>query len=127
MAAAAHPVATTPQAVSRMLGESTAVISSGAWFSAVTSATFADLAAEAHDAGADTIVLDLTGVRAVDAAGTATLGALAEQLDVTGCELAVAATHPGLVAWLTSVPLDIDLPVHETVDEALADVLRRPV
>jgi anti-anti-sigma regulatory factor len=127
MATTAHPVATTPQASARMLGESTAVVSSGAWFSAVTSAAFADLAAEAHEAGASEMVLDLTGVRAVDAAGTATLGALAEQLDVTGCELAVAATHPGLVAWLDSVPLDIDLPVYESVEDALGDILRRPV
>lgn len=110
-----------------MLGQSTAVVSSGAWFSAVTSADFADMAAEAHDAGARELVLDLTEVRAVDAAGTATLGALAEQLDVTGCDIAVAATHPGLVAWLGSVPLDIDLPVYESVEEALTDLLRRPV
>ena len=127
MATTTHPLAQTPQALTRMLGESTAVVTSGAWFSAVTSAAFADMAAEAHDAGAREIVLDLTDVRAVDAAGTATLGALAEQLDVTGCDIAVAATHPGLVAWLTSVPLDVDLPVYGTVGEALADVLRRPV
>jgi anti-anti-sigma regulatory factor len=110
-----------------MLGESTGVIASGAWFSAVTSAAFADMAAEAHDAGARALVLDLSAVRAVDSAGTATLGALAEQLDVIGCELAVAATHPGLVAWLTTVPLDVELPVHDSVEEALADLLRRPV
>ena len=127
MAATTHPLAQTPQAATRMLGESTAVVTSGAWFSAVTSAAFADMAAEAHDAGARELVLDLTDVRAVDAAGTATLGALAEQLDVTGCDIAVAATHPGLVAWLTSVPLDVELPVYDTVGEALADVLRRPV
>jgi len=110
-----------------MLGESTAVVSSGPWFSAATSSAFADIAAEVYEAGASSVVFDLSEVRAVDAAGTATLGALAEQLDVIGCELAVAATHPGLVAWLTTVPLDIELPVHETVDEALADLLRRPV
>lgn len=128
MAATAHtPLAQTPQASTRMLGESTAVVTSGAWFSAVTSAAFADMAAEAHEAGARELVLDLTDVRAVDAAGTATLGALAEQLHDTGCELAVAATHPGLVAWLTSVPLDLDLPVHDTVGDALGDILRRPV
>lgn len=127
MATTAQPLAQTPQASTRMLGESTAVVTSGAWFSAVTSAAFADMAAEAHEAGARELVLDLTEVRAVDAAGTATLGALAEQLDVTGCDIAVAATHPGLVAWLTSVPLDIDLPVYDTVPEALGDVLRRPV
>ena len=127
MAATAQPLAQTAQASTRMLGETTAVVSSGAWFSAVTSAAFADMAAEAHDAGAREMVLDLTDVRAVDAAGTATLGALAEQLDVTGCEIAVAATHPGLVAWLTSVPLDVDLPVYDTAEEALADLLRRPV
>jgi anti-anti-sigma regulatory factor len=127
MATKVHPIGQTPQATARMLGHCTAVVSSGAWFSAVTSAAFADMAAEAHDAGARELVLDLTGVRAVDAAGTATLGALAEQLDVTGCEIAVAATHPGLVAWLTSVPLDVDLPVYDTVEDALADVLRRPV
>lgn len=126
MATTTHPVA-PPQATLRMLGETTAVISSGAWFSAVTSATFADVAAEAHEAGARELVLDLTAVRAVDSAGTATLGALAEQLDVVGCELSAAATHPGLVAWLTSVPLDIDLPLHDTVEEALADLLLRPV
>jgi anti-anti-sigma regulatory factor len=127
MATRVQPLGQVPQATARMLGESTAVVSSGAWFSAVTSGAFADVAAEAHEAGARELVLDLTGVRAVDAAGTATLGALAEQLDVTGCALAVAATHPGLVAWLTSVPLDIDLPVYDSVDEALADLLRRPV
>jgi anti-anti-sigma regulatory factor len=110
-----------------MLGESIAVVTSGPWFSATTSAAFADVAAEVYEAGASSVVLDLTDVRAVDAAGTATLGALAEQLDVIGCELAVAATHPGLVAWLTTAPLDIELPVHDTVDDALADVLRRPV
>ncbi|MFL5845344.1 MAG: STAS domain-containing protein [Solirubrobacteraceae bacterium] len=127
MATKVHPLAQTSEASARMLGEGTAVVTSGAWFSAVTSAAFADMAAEAHDHGARELVLDLTNVRAVDAAGTATLGALAEQLDVTGCDVAVAATHPGLVAWLTSVPLDIELPVFETVEEALADVLRRPV
>ena len=127
MATSTHPVAQAPQATTRMLGESTAVVSSGAWFSAVTSAAFADMAAEVHEAGAREIVLDLTAVRAVDAAGTATLGALAEQLDVIGVQLAVAATHPGLVAWLTAVPLEIDMPLHETVEEALADLLMRPV
>ena len=84
MATTTHPLAQTPQASTRMLGESTAVVSSGAWFSAVTSAAFADMAAEAHDAGARELVLDLTDVRAVDAAGTATLGALAEQLAPDG-------------------------------------------
>jgi len=129
MATQVHPVDQAPQATVRMLGESTAVISSGAWFSAVTSAAFADMAAEAHDAGARELVMDLTGVRAVDAAGTATLGALSEQLEVAGCHIAVAATHPGLVVWLTSAPLDLDLdlPVFDTVEAALADVLRRPV
>ena len=127
MATSAHPVAPAPQSTVRMLGESTAVVSCGAWFSAVTSAAFADMAAEAHEAGARELVLDLTAVRAVDAAGTATLGALAEQLDVIGCEIAVAATHPGLVAWLTTVPLDIDLPLHDSVEEALGDLLMRPV
>ncbi len=127
MATSTHPVASTPQASVRMLGETTAVISSGAWFSAVTSAAFADMAAEAHEAGARELVLDLTEVRAVDAAGTATLGALAEQLDVIGCDIAVAATHPGLVAWLTTVPLDVDMPLHDSVEDALADVLMRPV
>lgn len=127
MATSVHPVAGTPQATIRMLGESTAVVSSGAWFSAVTSAAFADMAAEAHEAGARELVLDLTAVRAVDAAGTATLGALAEQLDVIGVQLAVAATHPGLVAWLTTVPLDVDMPLYESVEESLADLLMRPV
>ena len=111
----------------RLLGESVGVVSAGPWFSAVTSASFADLAAELHDAGASSLVLDLTGVRAIDAAGTATLGALAEQLDMVGCEIAVAASHPGLVAWIDTASLDIVLAVHETVDEALTDLLRRPV
>jgi len=127
MAAPTQHVEPLAPASSRMLGESTAVVSSGPWFSAATSSAFADIAAEVYEAGASSVVFDLSEVRAVDAAGTATLGALAEQLDVIGCELAVAATHPGLVAWLTTVPLDIELPVHETVDEALADLLRRPV
>lgn len=111
----------------RLLGESVGVVSAGPWFSAVTSASFADLAAELHDAGASSLVLDLTGVRAIDAAGTATLGALAEQLDVVGCEIAIAASHPGLVSWIATAPLDFDLDLHETVDDALADLLRRPV
>jgi anti-anti-sigma regulatory factor len=127
MAAPAQHAAPAAPATSRTLGESTAIVTSGPWFSAATSTAFADVAAEAYEGGANAVVLDLTEVRAVDAAGTATLGALAEQLDVVGCELAVAATHPGLVAWLTTVPLDIDLPVHDTVDDALADLLRRPV
>ena len=127
MATKVHARSESPQATIRMFGGSTAVISSGAWFSAVTSAAFADMTAEAHEAGARELVLDLTGVRAVDAAGTATLGALAEQLDDNGCELVVAATHPGLVAWLTSVPLDIEMPVYDSVEDALADVLRRPI
>lgn len=121
------PTAPTAQATTRTLGETTCVVTAGPWFSAVTSAAFADSAGEAYETGARELVFDLTGVRAVDAAGTATLGSLAEQLDVVGCELAVAATHPGLVAWLTTVPLDIDLPVYETVDDALGDLLRRPV
>jgi len=127
MTASAHPVAVPAETTSRMLGEHTAVVSSGSWFSAVSSGAFADAVAEVHEAGAQELVLDLTAVRAVDAAGTATLGALAEQLDVVGCELAVAATHPGLVAWLTTVPLDVDLPVYDTTEDALADLLRRPV
>lgn len=129
MATLVHSVDQARQAAVRMLGESTAVVSSGAWFSAVTSAAFADMAAEAHDAGARELILDLTGVRAVDAAGTATLGALSEQLEGAGCDVAVAATHPGLVAWLTSAPLDLDLDVSVfgTVEAALADVLARPV
>src|SRR6478672_4574300 len=126
MAASAHPIAPPSEATSRLFSDHVAVISAGSWFSAVSSGEFAAVVAEAHEAGADELVLDLTHVRAVDAAGTATLGALAEQLDVVGCELAVAATHPGLVAWLESVPLDVGLPVHETVEEALADVLMRP-
>lgn len=126
MAASVHPVAPPSEATSRLFSDHVAVISAGSWFSAVSSGEFAAVVAEAHEAGADELVLDLTHVRAVDAAGTATLGALAEQLDVVGCELAVAATHPGLVAWLESVPLDVELPVHETVEDALADVLMRP-
>ncbi|MDX6641877.1 MAG: hypothetical protein QOF12_2888 [Solirubrobacteraceae bacterium] len=127
MAAPVQPLATRDVAGTRMLGETTVVVSAGPWFSAVTSAKFADLAAEAHDHGAEEMVLDLTGVRALDTAGSATLGALAEQLDHAGCELAIAATHPGLVEWLTTVGLEIDLPVYETVEDALADLLRRPI
>ena len=126
MATYTQPVA-TPQVAAQSLGESVSVISAGPWFSAVTGAAFSETAIEACDGGARDVLLDLTQVRAVDAAGTATLGALAEQLDVVGCELVVAATHPGLVAWLTSVPLDVELPVYETVEQALADLLRRPV
>lgn len=127
MTASVHPVAIPAEATTRTLGEHAAIVSSGSWFSAVSSGAFADAVAEIHEAGVSELVLDLTAVRAVDAAGTATLGALAEQLDVVGCELAVAATHPGLVAWLTSVPLDVELPVFETVEDALTDLLRRPV
>ena len=127
MTASVHPVAAPAEATSRLLGEHTAIVTSGSWFSAASSGAFADAVAEVHEHGASDLVLDLTAVRAVDAAGTATLGALAEQLDVVGCEMAVAATHPGLVAWLTSVPLDVDLPVHETVEAALTDLLSRPV
>lgn len=125
MATEVHPTAHAPQASSTTLGETTAVVTSGAWFSAVTSAAFADTAAEAHDAGARELVLDLTGVRAVDAAGTATLAALVEQLE--GCEIAVAAIHPGLVDWLGSAPLDVELALFASLEDALADVLRRPV
>jgi anti-anti-sigma regulatory factor len=119
--------AASAEARSRLLGESTAVVSSGPWFSAVTSATFAEIAVEVHERGAEALVLDLSGVRAVDTAGTATLEALAEELDSSGCVMAVAATHQGLVEWLIDSHLDVDLPVHETVEEALADLLRRPV
>jgi anti-anti-sigma regulatory factor len=126
MATYTQPVV-TPQVAARSLGEAVCVISAGPWFSAVTGTAFSDTVTEACEGGARDLLLDLTGVRAVDAAGTATLGALAEQLDVVGCELAVAATHPGLVAWLTSVPLDVELPVFDTIEEALADLLRRPV
>src|SRR3954454_14292575 len=126
MATYTQPVA-TPPAAARRLGGSVGVGRAGPWFSAVTGAAFSDAACEACEGGARDLLLDLTGVRAVDAAGTATLGALAEQLDVLGCELVAAATHPGLVAWLTSVPLDVELPVHETIEEALGDLLRRPV
>ncbi len=113
--------------MSRTYGETTCVVTSGPWFSAVTGAAFSDAACEACSAGAREVLLDLTPVRAVDAAGTGTLGALAEQLDVVGCQLAVATTHPGLVAWLTTVPLGVDIPVYETVEEALGDLLARPV
>lgn len=127
MATQVHPDASAPQASATMLGETTAIVTSGAWFSAVTSAAFVDTAAEARETGARELVLDLTGVRAVDAAGTATLGALVEQLEDTGCEIAVAATHPGLLAWLGSVPVDVELPLFDSLEDALADVLRRPV
>jgi anti-anti-sigma factor len=121
-----QPVA-APAVSSRPFGESTVVVSAGPWFSAVTGGAFTDMVSDACDAGAHEILIDLTGVRAVDAAGTATLGALAEQLEVQGCEMAIAATHPGLVAWLTTVPLDVTIPVYETVEEALGDLLMRPV
>ena len=126
MSALVHPVAAPSAATTQLLSDHVAVVSAGTWFSAVSSGEYAAVVAEAHDAGVDEFVLDLTHVRAVDAAGTATLGALAEQLVVVGCELAVAATHPGLVAWLESVPLDVELPVYDTVEEALSDVLMRP-
>lgn len=127
MATSAQPLAAPAPPGTRMLGESTGVVSAGPWFSAITSTAFADLAAGLCDTGAELIVLDLTAVRAVDAAGTATLGALAEQLEAVGCELAVAAVHPGLVAWMTTAPLEVELPVYESVDAALADLLRRPI
>ena len=127
MTASVHPAPPPAEATTRLLSDHVAVISAGSWFSAVSSGEFAAVVAEAHEAGANELILDLTHVRAVDAAGTATLGALAEQLDVVGCQLAVAVTHPGLVAWLESVPLDIEMPVHDTVEDALADILSRPV
>ncbi len=126
MATSAQPL-TTPEGIARPLGASTSVLTAGPWFSAATSSAFNELALEAYEQGARDLVLDLSRIRAVDAAGTATLGALAEQLDVVGCELAVVATHPGLVAWLGTAPLDVELPVHESVEDALADLLRRPV
>lgn len=127
MAIEVHPKVHAPQASATMLGATTAVVTSGAWFSAVTSAAFADMAAEAHEAGARELVFDLTGVRAADAAGTGTLGALVEQLEDTGCEIAIAATHPGLVSWLGSVPADVELALFDSLADALADVLRRPI
>lgn len=127
MAVSAHPVAPGAEAVVRTFGESTAVISSGPWFSAVTSTVFADAAAEAHEAGAHELVLDLTAVRAIDSAGTLTLSTLVEQLDEVGCKTALAVTHAGLVDWLTVTPFDADLDVYSTVEGALADLLRRPV
>ena len=126
MAASVEPLVTSPQASCRMLGESVAVVSSGAWFSAVTSAAFADAASEAHEAGATGLVLDLTSVRALDSAGTATLAGLVEQLDDQLVDVAIAASHPGLVAWLADVSLD-EVAVHDTVEDGLADVLRRPL
>src|SRR3954465_9320303 len=123
MSVSVDPVAPPSAATSRLMSDHVAVVSAGSWFSAVSSGGFAAVVAEVHEAGADELVFDLTHVRAVDAAGTATLGALAEQLDVAGWERAVAAPHPGPAAGLESVPLDVELPVHETVEEALADVL----
>jgi anti-anti-sigma regulatory factor len=127
MAASVQTSPADASPTARRLGETTAIVSAGPWFSAVTSSAYADLAAESYEAGARAMLLDLTAIRAVDDTGTATLAALTEQLDVVGCELAVAATHPGLVGWLTTAPLDVDLPVHATVEAALADLLRRPV
>jgi len=126
MATFAQPLA-APQTSQHTLGESTCVVSAGPWFSAVTSTAFADTAREAYLGGARDIVLDLTAVRAVDAAGTATLAMVADELDDMGCELAVASMHPGLVSWLEATPLEARLPVHDTVAGALADLLRRPV
>ena len=116
-----------PTATTRRLGETTSVVSAGPWFSAVTSAAFADAAREARQAGAREVVLDLTDVRAVDAAGTAALELLAEELEADGCEVVVATGHPGLLAWLQDEPLEVELTVHESVATALADLLRRPV
>src|SRR3954467_11422643 len=93
MATYTQPVVTT-QVAARSLGETVCVVSAGPWFSAVTGAAFSDAVIESCEGGARDLLLDLTGVRAVDAAGTATLGALAEQFDVPGCELAVGAPPP---------------------------------
>src|SRR4051812_23937804 len=112
MTTSVHPIAPPSEAAARLMSDHVAVVSAGSWFSAVSSGEFAAAVAEVHEAGADELVFDLTHVRAVDAAGTATLGALAEQLDVVGCELAVAATHPGLVAWLEAGPPHVRLPLH---------------
>jgi anti-anti-sigma regulatory factor len=117
----------SPQTSVQLLGGSTCIISAGPWFSSVTSAAFGDAARDAHVAGACEILLDLTAVRAVDATGTAALATLAEELGDTGCELAVASTHPGLVTWLGTSPLPVHLPVHESIADALSDLLRRPL
>jgi anti-anti-sigma regulatory factor len=122
----AQPLATADTSV-EALGESTRVVSCGPWFSGATSAAFADAVRDAHAAGAREILLDLTAVRAVDAAGTHALAVLADELDDRGCELAVASTHPGLVTWLAGSALPVGLPVHDTVAAGLGDLLRRPV
>ena len=111
----------------RLLGESTCVLSAGAWFSATTSVAFTEAVQVARGAGAREILLDLTAVRAVDVVGTKALGGLIEELETCGCELAVATTHPGLAAWLESAPLEVELPVFDTVEDGLADLLRRPL
>jgi anti-anti-sigma regulatory factor len=126
MAASTQPLV-APQGDVHPLGETACVVTTGPWFSAVTSAVFAEAVHDAHLAGAREFLLDLTAVRAVDAAGTAALAALSEELDDLGCEIAIASTHPGLVSWLDSSPLECGVPVHDTVAEGLADLLRRPV
>lgn len=115
------------QATVEHLGETACVVAAGPWFSAVTGAAFADAARDALAGGANEILLDLTDVRAVDVAGTAALASLAEGLEELGCEIAIASTHPGLLAWLGSSPLEFEIPVYATVAEGLGDLLRRPL
>lgn len=115
------------QATLEHLGETACVVGAGPWFSAVTSAAFADAAREALAGGANEFLFDLTDVRAVDVAGTAALASLTEALEELGCEIAIASTHPGLLAWLGSSPLEFEIPVYPTVADGLGDLLRRPV
>lgn len=121
------PPAAVPAVATMPLGESTQVVTAGPWFSSVTSAAFADAAREAMHGGARELLFDLTGVRAVDAAGTAGLALLAEELEARGCELALATSHPGLLAWLDTADIEADMPVFELVEDGLTDLLRRPV
>ena len=116
-----------PQALTRPLGETTCVVTAGPWLSAMAGQAFAAAVRAAHAGGAQEIVLDLTTVRAADAAGTSPLVALAEELEAGGCELAVASTHPDVATWLDDAAIGARLPVHETVADALADLLRRPL
>jgi MFS superfamily sulfate permease-like transporter len=73
------------------------------------------------------LVLDLTGVTAVRPSAEIVLRQLRARLADHGCEVAVAAAAPGVVASLATAGLIGEWPVAPTRTGALAELLSRPV
>lgn len=108
-------------------GAHTLVLSAGVWLDAMGAKRLRRAAFQAADGGAREIVLDLSGVVATDSRVGGTLSELALGLIAYGCDTALCIAHHELRALIDEVPVLCEFERFETVEEALAYLLRLPL